>query len=356
MSKIVSIIMPTFNRAKVISRSIQSIRQQSYKDWELIVVDDMSTDNTQEVINEIRKQDKRIHYIKNTHKKGPSGARNAGIEKSNGDYIAFLDSDDEWFPEHLEESLRAMNEMQANVCFSLWIERMRDGTETARFQLKEEQQQFWKHINDANAIVKVPFFKFNRSFFEYAITHKFFIYHINGLVLNKYVFNKIDTLDENLGASEDTDLIFRLLRHFSIAFINKPHFYYNQGDDNLYLFVNRKTLELSDILNNKMIIEKISYCCYEKCKMLCKRLKIIKKHNHLKEKKLCIDLCLSTLSNKYFTLAVINRELHRYQSIKYQMCSLFYCRNAENLKRLWAMFSDNAYKKLNITIKDINIT
>lgn len=356
MQNKVSIIMPTFNRAKVISRSIQSIRQQSYKNWELIVVDDMSTDNTREVVNEISKQDKRVHYIKNTHKKGPSGARNTGIEKSNGDYIAFLDSDDEWFPEHLTESLNAMNEMQAKVCFSLWIEKMNDGTETARFQSEEEQQQFWEHIKAANAIVKTPFFKFNLGFFEYAITHKFFIYHINGLVLHKCVFNRIGTLDENLGASEDTDLIFRILRNFPIAFINKPHFYYNQGNDNLYLFVNRKTLALSDILNDKMIIEKTSYCCYEKCKMLRKRLDIIKKHNHLKDKTLCTELCIATLSNKFFTLAVINRELHRYQSIKYQIYSFFYCRNIENLKRLWGMISDSAYKKLNITIKDINIT
>ena len=95
--KLVSIIMPTFNRADTIMRAIRSVQSQTFEDWELIVVDDGSTDNT---AARIEGCDPRLKLIRQENQ-GTAGARNTGLCASDGSYIAFLDSDDEWLPHHL---------------------------------------------------------------------------------------------------------------------------------------------------------------------------------------------------------------------------------------------------------------
>jgi glycosyltransferase involved in cell wall biosynthesis len=94
----VSVIMPTFNRADTIRRAIRSVQAQTFTDWELIVVDDGSTDNT---VALIEGRDPRLKLIRQENQ-GTAWARNAGLSASAGSYIAFLDSDDEWLPHHLE--------------------------------------------------------------------------------------------------------------------------------------------------------------------------------------------------------------------------------------------------------------
>jgi glycosyltransferase involved in cell wall biosynthesis len=95
---LVSVIMPTFNRADTIQRAIRSVQAQTFADWELIVVDDGSTDNTVALIEGC---DPRLKILRQENQ-GAVGARNAGLRASAGSYIAFLDSDDEWLPHHLE--------------------------------------------------------------------------------------------------------------------------------------------------------------------------------------------------------------------------------------------------------------
>ncbi|MDQ7786444.1 MAG: glycosyltransferase family 2 protein [Thermodesulfovibrionales bacterium] len=95
-----SVIIPTHNRANLLSQAIQSVLNQTYNNFELIIIDDHSTDNTQEIIKAF--SDSRIKSIVNDHKKGAAGARNAGIFKAMGQWVAFLDDDDIWFPQKLE--------------------------------------------------------------------------------------------------------------------------------------------------------------------------------------------------------------------------------------------------------------
>ncbi|WP_417238828.1 glycosyltransferase family 2 protein [Bizionia sp.] len=106
-SALVSIIIPTFNRASYIGDALNSIMVQSYTHWECIVVDDGSRDNTADIMHAICKKDARISYYKRSkdYPKGVNGARNFGIDKSKGDYIAFCDDDDFWLPEKLEKQI-----------------------------------------------------------------------------------------------------------------------------------------------------------------------------------------------------------------------------------------------------------
>lgn len=107
---LVSIITPTYNCGKFISETIESVLSQTYKNWELIISDDCSTDNTEEIIKPYLERDSRIKYICNEHNSGAAITRNAAIRKANGKWIAFLDSDDLWLPEKLERQLKFMAE------------------------------------------------------------------------------------------------------------------------------------------------------------------------------------------------------------------------------------------------------
>ena len=105
---LVSIIMPSWNTGNYIAESIESVLNQTYKNWELLIVDDCSTDNTDSVVASF--DDKRIRYFKNKKNSGAALTRNRAIRKANGEWIAFLDSDDLWSPEKLEKQLKFMND------------------------------------------------------------------------------------------------------------------------------------------------------------------------------------------------------------------------------------------------------
>ena len=98
----ISIIMPLYNNEQYITQSIQSIINQSYTNWELIVINDSSTDNSKQIVQTFSKKDKRITLINLKENKGVSYARNLGIKNSKGEYITFLDSDDLWHKDFLK--------------------------------------------------------------------------------------------------------------------------------------------------------------------------------------------------------------------------------------------------------------
>ena len=104
---LVSIIMPSYNTAKYITNSIESVLNQTYKNWELIIIDDCSTDNTDEIIKKYNSEN-RIKYIKNEKNSGAAISRNRGLKEAKGKWIAFLDSDDLWNEEKLEKQIRFM--------------------------------------------------------------------------------------------------------------------------------------------------------------------------------------------------------------------------------------------------------
>ena len=108
MQKLVSIIMPSYNTGGFIAESIESVLAQTYKDWELIIVDDCSTDDTDAVI--ARYDDSRIKYLKNETNSGAAVSRNRALQEATGKWIAFLDSDDTWHPEKLERQIRFMEQ------------------------------------------------------------------------------------------------------------------------------------------------------------------------------------------------------------------------------------------------------
>lgn len=116
--RLVSVIMPAFNAEAFISEAIQSVIQQTYSNWELIIVDDHSTDSTKKIIESHSISEHRIRSLYNLKNRGTDYSRNKAIEAANGTFIAFLDADDLWKPEKLEKQLKVLSKENVAACFS----------------------------------------------------------------------------------------------------------------------------------------------------------------------------------------------------------------------------------------------
>lgn len=116
MSALVSIITPSYNSARFINDCVSSVLEQTYTNWELIIIDDASDDNSKELISDFASKDNRIKFVFLTENIGAAGARNIALEKAEGRYIAFLDSDDIWKKEKLAKQIDFMQ--SNNIAFS----------------------------------------------------------------------------------------------------------------------------------------------------------------------------------------------------------------------------------------------
>lgn len=121
MNDLVSVIMPSYNTARYISETIESVLTQTYTNWELIIVDDCSTDNTDEVVKPFLSDD-RIKYMKNETNSGAAISRNRALREAEGKWIAFLDSDDLWLPEKLEKQIAFMKKNDHRFSYTNYIE------------------------------------------------------------------------------------------------------------------------------------------------------------------------------------------------------------------------------------------
>ena len=146
-AKMVSIIIPTYNREKTLPDSIRSVLAQTYPDFELIIADDCSTDHTADVVQAIG--DPRIRYICLEKNQGACAARNAGIKIAKGELIAFQDSDDTWYPQKLERLLAVMEETGADVCFHKLKRHYPDGRPETFFPEMDESR-FLSHEEMCN--------------------------------------------------------------------------------------------------------------------------------------------------------------------------------------------------------------
>jgi len=183
ISPLVSIVIPAYNRANLLKRAIESTINQTYKNLEIIIVDDGSSDNTEQIVQEYR--DLRIQYIRNSKNRGASVARNIGIKSSRGDFIALLDSDDEYLPKKIEKSLQVFKNSPKNL-----------GVVSSNFWKREGEK---KNIGVSK---RTPFIYFG--------------------VFRKEVFEKIGFFDEELEIYEDLDFCTRLVCKFPSYFINEP--------------------------------------------------------------------------------------------------------------------------------------
>lgn len=136
MNTLVSIILPTYNRAEFIGKALDSVFSQTYDQWELLIIDDGSTDDTVTVLEKY--EDSRIQYYYQENQ-GVSAARNFGVSQCRGDYVALLDSDDEWLPDKLEKQLRYMQEngYEISQTEEIWVRKGKRVNQPAKYAKPE---------------------------------------------------------------------------------------------------------------------------------------------------------------------------------------------------------------------------
>ena len=127
---LVSIIMPSYNCGRYVEKTIHSVQAQTYKDWEIIFIDDCSNDGTIENVKGLQKNDKRIRLFKNETNSGAAVSRNYALREAKGKYIAFLDSDDIWEPTKLEKQIRFMEENNYKFSYTSYSEMDSEGNDT----------------------------------------------------------------------------------------------------------------------------------------------------------------------------------------------------------------------------------
>ncbi|AWM13675.1 glycosyl transferase [Flavobacterium sediminis] len=161
--KLVSVITPTFNAEKFVAETIQSVLKQTHTHWELILVDDVSTDHTVSVLRSFAKQDTRIKVFQLAENSGPGVARNFAIQQAQGNYIAFLDADDLWKPEKLEKQLQFMEEEHLPMTFSFYEQIDEEGNSlqkeiTAPLEVTYSKLFYCNWIGNLTGIYSVDFF------------------------------------------------------------------------------------------------------------------------------------------------------------------------------------------------------
>lgn len=150
-SPLVSIVMPAYNSAAFIVESIRSVQEQSYSNWELLVIDDASQDETVEMVQELVQNDSRIRLHSLPANQGAGFARNIGIKAAEGEFICFLDSDDLWKSEKLEQQLEFMKKHGADVCYSSYELIHEDGSPVYKM-IKALKELPFKKLLKANYI------------------------------------------------------------------------------------------------------------------------------------------------------------------------------------------------------------
>jgi len=197
----ISVIIPTYNRAHLIRRAIKSVLNQTYQDFEIIVVDDGSTDNTEEIIEEFQKYDKRIRYIQHKKNEGEAAARNTGIKIARGKFIANQDSDDKWLPEKLEKQMKAFeNEpVEVGVVYT----------------------GFWRiQNNKKNYIPSSRVTKKEGNIHEELLKENFI--GTPASVVRRECFEKAGMFDEKLPHLVDWELWIRISKYYHFKCIDEP--------------------------------------------------------------------------------------------------------------------------------------
>lgn len=311
--------------------------RQTYTGWELIIVDDAGTDNTRALIKQFYSKDKRIKYIRYKKNGGPSKARNVGIKHATGEYIAFLDSDDEWFEYHLEECLLTLSHTGYSVCSALWIEE-RNSNLIDLYEYDWFQYSLEKIKDDLDMDLSTDVWMFDQRFFEYILVSGFYCYHINSIVLSRKVINQVGFFNENMRSNEDIEYLHRIFERFSLTTVNNPHFIYHYGKDNIYAFVDRSKITYQ---KNKIYAKKLTRNLIYKIVFYMEMQKLVNKTDKVNEKKEMIkflDYQIFTLS---LSIAWINQKWNQRISIRYLLNAFKYIRSIDALKMLLGYKKEN---------------
>lgn len=211
VSPLVSIIVPSYNRAHVLMGALQSVLRQPYDNMEVVVVDDASSDETQKIVQEMN--DKRIHYVRHEHNKGAAESRNTGIRAARGEYIAFQDSDDAWANNRLARQVEMIRKADPSV--------------GAVFGSLEK-----RYKNGSKAVVpNKSYHHESRSLYEKLLDENFITPQV--FLAKATAVRNVGFFDEALDSLEDWDYFVRFAKQYEMIFDDSIVAYAAIGEDSL---------------------------------------------------------------------------------------------------------------------------
>lgn len=212
---LVSVIIPTFKRPDTLARAVNSVLKQTYKNIEIIVVDDNNPDSegrilTEEVMNEFADND-RVRYIKHEKNKNGSAARNTGFRNSYGEYIAFFDDDDVFLPRKIASQVKKLESLSTEwgVCYSQY------------YTQKEGEP---KKLADENR---------EGNLFLLALKQDLCVNAGSNLLIRRSAVEAINGFDESFKRNQDHEFLVRLLQKYKIAYVDEPGLIYSVGTTNV---------------------------------------------------------------------------------------------------------------------------
>ena len=200
----VSVIIPVRNREKLLNGAVRSVLSQTHQDFEIIIVDDGSTDATPKLVGILAEQDRRIHYLQHDTNRGAQAARNTGIRAAKGDWIAFLDSDDQLLSDSLRVRLRLAKEKGIHVVHSECVVLNPGAGEPKRYGIPPMQGRIYKELLGRCG----PTFP--------------------GLLVSKEALTRIGYLDETIMSHQEWDTAIRLAKYYEFGFVPEPTFIYDR--------------------------------------------------------------------------------------------------------------------------------
>lgn len=198
MKSKVSVIIPTRNRAELLTRALNSALRQTYPNFEIIIIDDASEDHTGAVVQSFK--DERLRYILLKKNMGAAAARNAGIEQAEGEYVAFLDSDDQWLPEKLAHQVAAMDNLNSRVGIVYCMTERIYGSRHYLIPSPDIKRRGDLYRNMVLGYYNVP---------------------TPAALVRKECFDRCGVFDPHLAALEEWDMWLRISKYFLFEFIEK---------------------------------------------------------------------------------------------------------------------------------------
>lgn len=279
-----SVVIPLFNKQHYVQKTLQSVLNQKFQDFEVVIIDDGSTDNSLDVVNKF--EDKRIK-IYSQKNKGASSARNLGVKYANAEWIALLDADDYWYSNHLQELYNCIQEFSiADVVSNAYEVQLSDN--------------YIKNINYSRQIPKEAFIV--EDYFSYSFKDQLF--WTSTLAFKKQCFQELGEFDINLKTGQDLDLIIRFALNFNLCYNPKVTLKYKRYTENnlsidinleekkkyidkskawendnvslkKYLDINRYSLALQAKMNHNEDLYKLTYSEIDKTNLNSKQILLI---------------------------------------------------------------------------------
>jgi glycosyltransferase involved in cell wall biosynthesis len=216
----VSVVLPTYDRAPVLGRAIESVLSQTMEEFELIVVDDASTDHTKDVVSGF--DDDRLRFVRHDTNRGGGAARNTGIEMATGKYVAFLDSDDAWEPTKLERQVACLESRSdewiavycgveyVNADQRPYLDILERGADVVRSIVPLADDRGYAHMGKEGGA----------KLAEEVLTLEFSVGGCSTLLVERSAIEAIGGFDTSIQRQEDLEVLIRLLREGKLAYVD----------------------------------------------------------------------------------------------------------------------------------------